>query len=127
MPRPTHAAHLSVGLGDTLQFVLLLDGVRVAGTLSSTNQDPSFGQSRPFRWFQDKYLGGVDELVGQALGNRLDVAEGSLASASAQQPDGLRCNENRHSKGQSPVQFRGEQRARVVAWLTRRSGETSTA
>ena len=57
---------LTVGLGDTLELVLLLDGVRVR-----------------------RALGGVDQLIGQALGNGLDVAEGGLASASAQEPDGL--------------------------------------
>ena len=34
-------------------------------------------------------LGGVDELVGQALRDGLDVPEGGLAGARAQQPDGL--------------------------------------
>ena len=34
-------------------------------------------------------LGGVDQLVGQALGDRLDVPERGLAGAGAQQPDGL--------------------------------------
>ena len=34
-------------------------------------------------------LGGVDELVGQALRDGLDVPEGGLAGAGAQQPDGL--------------------------------------
>lgn len=57
---------LTVGLGDTLELVLLLDGVAVGGS-----------------------LGGVDELVGQALGDALDVPEGGLAGAGAQQPDGL--------------------------------------
>jgi hypothetical protein len=48
---------LTVGLGDTLELVLLLDGIRVGRT-----------------------LGGVDELISQALSNGLDVPEGSLAS-----------------------------------------------
>ena len=47
---------LPVGLGDTLELVLLFDGVRVR-----------------------RALGGVDELVGEALGDRLDVAERRLA------------------------------------------------
>ena len=34
-------------------------------------------------------LGRVDELVGQAHGDQLDVAEGGLAGAGAQQPDSL--------------------------------------
>merc|ERR1712112_466182 len=57
---------LSVGLGDTLELVLLLDGVAVAGS-----------------------LGSVDELVTEALSDTLDVTEGCLTGASAQQPDGL--------------------------------------
>lgn len=35
------------------------------------------------------YLSGVDELISQALGNGLDVPEGSLTGSSAQQPDSL--------------------------------------
>ena len=57
---------LSVGLGDTLKLVLLLNGVAVRAT-----------------------LGGVDQLVGQTLGDGLDVAEGGFASSSTQQPDCL--------------------------------------
>jgi len=57
---------LSVGLGDTLQLILLLDRVRVGRT-----------------------LGGVDELVRETLCDGLDVPEGGLACAGAQQPDGL--------------------------------------
>ena len=36
------------------------------------------------------YLGSVDELVGEALGNGLDVPESRLPGSSAEQPDGLR-------------------------------------
>merc|ERR1740128_155174 len=57
---------LTVRLGHTLEFVLLLDGVTVAGS-----------------------LGGVDQLVGQALGDGLDVTESSLPGSGAQQPDSL--------------------------------------
>lgn len=57
---------LPVGLGDTLQLILLLDGVRVAGTLR-----------------------GVDQLLSKALSNRLDVAEGGLAGTGGQECDGL--------------------------------------
>ena len=57
---------LPVGLGDTLELVLLLDGVRVAAA-----------------------LGGVDQLLSQALGDRLDVAEGGLTGAGGEQGDGL--------------------------------------
>lgn len=62
---------LTVGLGNSFQLVLLLDGVRVGGT-----------------------LGGVDQLVSQALGDRLDVVERGLAGSGAQQPDGL---QNEHT------------------------------
>ncbi len=55
-----------VALSHALQFVLLLDGVAVAAA-----------------------LGGVDELLGQALGHRLDVAERRLARANRQQRNGL--------------------------------------
>ena len=57
---------LSVGLGDTLELVLLLDGVRVGGA-----------------------LGGVDQLLGEALGNGLDVAESGLTGTDGQEGDGL--------------------------------------
>lgn len=64
MNPPLHL--LSVALGHTLQLVLLLDSVRVAGT-----------------------LGGVDQLLSKALSNRLDVAEGGLAGTSGEEGDGL--------------------------------------
>lgn len=35
------------------------------------------------------HLGSIDELICQALSNGLNVPEGSLTSACAQQPDGL--------------------------------------
>ena len=47
---------LTVALGHALQLVLLLDGVAVG-----------------------RALGGVDQLVGQALRDGLDVSEGGLA------------------------------------------------
>jgi hypothetical protein len=49
---PNQASRLSVALGYSLQLVLLLDGVRVGRTLS-----------------------GVGKLIGQTLGDRLDVVE----------------------------------------------------
>jgi len=58
--------HLSVRFGDTFEFVLLLDSIRV-------------GRS----------LGGIDELIGQALGDGLDVTESGFTSTSAQKPDSL--------------------------------------
>ena len=57
---------LSVRLGDTFEFVLLLDSVAVGAA-----------------------LGGVDQLIGQALGDGLDVTERGLAGSGAQQPDCL--------------------------------------
>ena len=62
---------LSVGLGDTLELVLLLDGVAVGGS-----------------------LGGIDQLVSETLGNGLDVAESSLTSSSAEKPDSLKLIES---------------------------------
>ena len=57
---------LSVGLGHSLQLVLLLDGVAVGGA-----------------------LGGIDQLVSETLGDGLDVTEGGLTGSGAQQPDCL--------------------------------------
>ena len=57
---------LPIALSDTLQLVLFLDRVAVAAP-----------------------LGGVDELLGQALGDALDVAEGGLAGADGEQGNGL--------------------------------------
>ena len=57
--RQGRTQRLSVGLGHTLDLVLLLDGVAVGRT-----------------------LGGVDDLISQTLRHRLDVAERSLASLS---------------------------------------------
>lgn len=44
-------------------------------------------------------LGGVDQLVSQALGNGLDVTERSLASARCQEPDSLHTRTCRHTGG----------------------------
>ena len=57
--------NLSVGLGDTLDLLFLLEGEAVGGL-----------------------LGGVDDLVGEALGDGLDVPEGGLARALAEHADG---------------------------------------
>lgn len=68
MPAPdgTTKGHLSVGLGDTLELVLLLDGVRVRGA-----------------------LGGVDKLVSKALRDGLRVVESRLAGADGEEGDSL--------------------------------------
>ena len=62
----SHLPTLPVGLGNTLELILLLDGVRVAAT-----------------------LGSVDQLFGQALSNGLDVAESGLAGTDGEESDGL--------------------------------------
>merc|ERR1711881_302825 len=57
---------LTVGFCDTLQLVLLLDGIRV-------------GRS----------LGGVDQLVSKTLSNGLDVPEASFSRSCTEEPHGL--------------------------------------
>lgn len=57
---------LSVRLGNSLQLILLLDGIRVGRSLSS-----------------------VDEFLSQALSNGLDVSERSLSSTNGQQSNSL--------------------------------------
>jgi len=57
---------LSVGLGDTLQLILLLDGVGVAAS-----------------------LGSVDQLFSKALGDGLDVAESGFTGTDGKEGDGL--------------------------------------
>lgn len=57
---------LTVSLGNTLNLILLLDGVAVGGA-----------------------TGSVDDLISQALSNGLNVAERSLTSTSGHQVDGL--------------------------------------
>ncbi len=43
-------------------------------------------------------LSGVDELVGETLGDGLDVSEGRLPRARAQQPDRLKIVNSNYSK-----------------------------
>ena len=57
---------LTVGLGNTLDLVLLLNSIGVGGTLC-----------------------GVHEFISEALGNGLDVAEAGFAGTLANQVDGL--------------------------------------
>ncbi len=54
--------HLTVGLGNTLDLVLLLYGITVAGT-----------------------LGGVDKLISKALSNGLNVTERGFAGTSGEE------------------------------------------
>jgi hypothetical protein len=69
--------NLPIGLCDTLQLVLLLDGVRVAAS-----------------------LGSVDELFSKALGNALDVSEGGLAGTDGEERNSLvDATQRRHIDG----------------------------
>merc|ERR1719369_946500 len=84
---------LTIGLGNSLQLILLLDGVAVAGA-----------------------LGRVDELVGQALGDGLDVAEGGLSGSGTQQPDSLvDTAQRRDVHSLSPHSSRPTNASRVLA------------
>jgi hypothetical protein len=65
-----HPKRSSVTLGDSLDFVLLLDGVRVAGTLTNT-------------------LMSIDNLIGKALAHALVGSEGSLSGSLADQVNRL--------------------------------------
>lgn len=47
------------------------------------------------RALQCPYLGCVDQLISQALGNGLDVPESSFSCSCAQQPDGLKPRDRR--------------------------------
>ena len=58
--------HLPIALGDTLQLILLLDGVRVAASLCS-----------------------IDQFFSQALSDRLDVSEGGFTGTNCEESDGL--------------------------------------
>lgn len=96
------AGKSTVGFGHTFQLILLLDGVGVGGalqegTVSTNGGGPSPGDSTPSVL---THLGGIDELICQALGNGLDVPESSLSGTRAQQPDGLE-SRGRLSRGSS--------------------------
>ena len=65
-PASSPTRRLAVSLGHTLELILLLDGVGVGGALRR-----------------------VDELIRQALGDGLHVAESSLARAGGDEVDGL--------------------------------------
>jgi hypothetical protein len=62
----TRVNFLSVGLGHTLQLILLLDCIAVAASLS-----------------------GVDELFSEALGNALDVSEGGFTGTDRKEGNSL--------------------------------------
>ena len=72
---------LSVGLGHTLQLVLLLDCVAVGGSLWKKKSKICNATLI--------HLGSVDELVREALSDGLDIPESSLPSSSAEEPDCL--------------------------------------
>ena len=70
---------LTVGLGNTLDFILLFDSVRVRGSTSC-----------------------IDELLSQTLGHGLQVSERGLSCASGQQVEGIvDTTERRHIDGLS--------------------------
>lgn len=74
-----HFVSLPIALGDTLQLILLLDGVGVAGS-----------------------LGGVDQLFSKALGDALDVSERGLTGTDGEEGNGLvDTTEGRHIDGLS--------------------------
>ena len=77
----------------SLELVLLLDGVRVGGS-----------------------LGGVDELVGEALGDGLDVPEGGLSGSDGEERDGLvDSSEGRDIDGLSSDSSGGSDSGRVLS------------
>lgn len=86
----------AVGLGHALQLVLLLDGVGVGRALKGETLGSTLTPfpldlppPAPPPCSVLAHLSCVDEFIRQALGNGLDVPEGGLPGASAQQPDGL--------------------------------------
>jgi len=73
-------SRLSVGLGDTFQLVLFLNGIRVGRALCC-----------------------IDKLISKAFGDGLDVPEGALASADGEEGDGLvDTAQRRHINSLSP-------------------------
>ena len=62
------------------------------------------------------HLGSVDKLIGQALADGLDVPEGSLARAGADEPDGLvDAAQRRHVDGLAADSARTADACRVLA------------
>jgi len=83
---------LPVGLGNTLNLVLLLDCIAV-------------GRS----------LGSIDDLLSKALSDGFDVAECSIAGTSGQQPDGLvDTTERRDIDGLTAHDTSGTDAARIL-------------
>ena len=67
--------------------------------------------------FEGSYLSGVDQLIGQALGNGLDVTESSLAGSSAQKPNSLVHSSKRgHIDGLSTDGTGTTDTGRVFTW-----------
>lgn len=93
-PEKQQQNHLSVGLGNTLQLILLLDGVGVAAS-----------------------LGSVDQLLSQALSDGLDVAEGGLTGTDCEEGDGLvDAAERGHIDGLTADGTGGSDTGGVFAW-----------
>lgn len=99
---------LTVGLGNSLQLVLFLDGIRVRWTLQRernlsltclrtvSHMCQLWSLKRFQHNWQDVirvhqvcYLSCIDQLISQALSDGLDVPESSFSCSRAQQPDGL--------------------------------------
>lgn len=99
-PLPTEACRVStVALGDSLDFVLLLDGVGV-GTGAGA-------------------LGGGDDFVGENFADALDVAESRLSGASGDQVDGLvHAAQGRHVDGLTADHTARADTGRVLAGAT---------
>jgi len=90
----TFCERLSVTLGDSLQFVFLLDSITVR---------------RLFR--------SVDQLISQALSNGFDVSESSLSCPSGKQVDGLvHTTERRHIDSLSTDSSLRSDASRVFTW-----------
>lgn len=87
---------LTVGLGNTFKLILLLDSVRVGRT-----------------------LGSVDELLGKALSNGLDVSESGLTSTNGEEGNSLvDTSKGRNIDGLSSDGTRRTDSGRVFSWAS---------
>lgn len=91
-----YCCFLTVRLGDTFEFIFFLDSVRIGWS-----------------------LGSIDEFISQALGNRFDVAESSVASSSAQQPNCLvHSSQRRYINSLTSHGTGSSDTCRVFTWST---------
>ena len=90
---PENVDILAVHLSNTLDLVLLLDGIAIGGSSS-----------------------GVDDLVSKALSDGLDITEGRLTSTSGHQVDGLvHATEGRDIHGLPTYNTGGTHAGRILA------------